>query len=213
MFVNVERIFVLLMGNELSSCKEDVTRIKALLEKYFSHLSLLITIKIDIFPREEIINFITKLPADLNHRDLIYIHYSGHAISIGKKINNKVDIITAWKSPTGLLTYSNDIDTILSFLNCRILLISDSCYSGGFGKYFQGKNPFCFIGSSSLINLSREYSITNANKAGAIVNFLESCFSEYKLEEISISLLAKEINKFFKKYKIRHTPVIRYFNT
>jgi len=75
--------------------------------------------------------------------DFILIHYSGH----GTKIGRKKGICSSWLS-SGNIISSDEIDEILSKCKCKIVLSSDSCNSGYFGKYFTGKSPLICILSS-----------------------------------------------------------------
>ena len=145
MFGKLKNKFGFLIGNHLESCKEDISRMTLFLEKR----GFICEKFFDCYPEEELLKFINK--NNFNKNDLLYIHFSGHGKVIGKKINNKIEMISTWVNPDYTDCYSYNIDNILSSLNCKIILISDSCHSGNFGNFFIGNNSYLFIGSSSIV--------------------------------------------------------------
>jgi hypothetical protein len=248
--VNIKRCFVLLVGNSnLDSCKEDVYRMEKLFlqilknqitfpikysdyllatEKSFSailknDIELHIVKKFNVYVLAALKDFISSIP-NLCSDDLLYIHYSGHGILVGKKINGKIEMISTWendndhnndknynKDEIKKSTYSYEVDFLLSGLKCQIMLVSDSCHSEAFGKFYNGKSPFLFIGSSSIVNLSREYSINGKPNAGALTNFFEYCFDHKKLN-YNLDILKKELEGFFRKHGIKHKPIVKSYN-
>jgi len=252
----------LLVGNSnLDSCKEDVYRMEKLFlqifknqitfpikysdyllatEKSFSailknDIELHIVKKFNVYVLDALKDFISSIP-NLCSDDLLYIHYSGHGILVGKKINGKIEMISTWENDNNdksnnnhknynnyknyqkenkdeikKSTYSYEVDFLLSGLKCQIMLVSDSCHSEAFGKFYNGKSPFLFIGSSSIVNLSREYSINGKPNAGALTNFFEYCFDHKKLN-YNLDILKKELEEFFRKYSIKHKPIVKSYN-
>ena len=205
MFTNINKIFVLSMGNHLDSCREDVKKLKVLLKNKGDFVEIY-----DCNPQEEILRFIKNKKFEYN--DLVIIHYSGHGRFVGRQINGKMEMISTWLHANEKThSYSNDIDFILSSLNCRILLISDSCHSGKFGDFFTGKNPYIFIGSSSITNQSTEYLFkNNEKKTGALVNLFEYILIKIpRIDKLNLLLLQTHVKKFYEENKIKIKPVIK----
>ena len=201
---NFNKIYALIMGNFLKSCKEDVSRLKNFLDKYNSK----VVTCTDCFPQKEILKFLHE--NKISEKDLFLIHFSGHGKNIGRKINGKMQMLSTWVNPDESLVSSFNIDKILSNLECKILLTSDSCHSGKFGDFFTGKYPFIFIGSSSIIEISKEYNIGSKEKTGVLVCLLEFIFD--KLQNITFDELLKISKEFFKKNNIKKNPVIKIKN-
>ena len=111
MFSNVKRIFALLIGNHLESCREDVKRIKEIL-KIECHIVM------NCNPHEELLKFINR---ELLESDLLIIYYSGHGKFLGKNINGKMQILSTWlNGDMSKHIFSSDIEIILSNLKCQI---------------------------------------------------------------------------------------------
>jgi len=207
MFSNVKNIYVLLIGNSLKSCKNDIDIVEKLLKddaifiQKYKDVNILKTLS--IFFKDLI----------LNKDDLLIIHYSGHGEMLGKKINGKIDIISTWKNMDGTHVYSSNIDKILSKLDCHIFLLSDSCHSGYFGKYFIGKSPFLFIGSSKGVFPSTQYRKKHTNVYfGALTYIMEYIINNNKFKSINLNEFINLSNKMFRKYKFKSLPVIKSFN-
>jgi len=207
MFKNINKIYTISIGNHLSSCKEDVKK----MEKIMKQLKIECKTFYDCNPLYEIQKFIENKKLLLN--DLLIIHYSGHGKIVGRKIENKVEMISTWLcSDEKTQNYSNDVDLFLSKLNCQILLISDSCHSGRFGDFYIGITPYVFIGSSSIINQSKEYSFTDDKKikSGALINLFEYILTKVKnIENLTFTHLEEYTNNFYKEYNIKIKPVLK----
>jgi len=206
MFGNMLNKYALLMGNHLESCKEDVKRMDLLLSKNGFKCKNIF----DCYPEKELISYLNKYK--FNKNDLLYIHFSGHGRLIGKKINNKMSMVSTWVNVDFTDCYSFNIDKILSSLNCNFMLISDSCHSGSFGDFYKGESPCLFISSSSVIQLSNEYKIGSNINAGSVTCFFEFIFNNNILENINKNFLDERIKFFYKKYKIKTNPTIKYKN-
>jgi hypothetical protein len=204
MFTGISQVHVLSMGNHLESCKEDVRK----MEKIMNGMKIQCKTVYNCNPQNEIIKFSEN--KGLKPNDLLIIHYSGHGRVVGRKIINKVEMISTWLcGDEKIHNYSNDIDFILSKLNCRILLISDSCHSGKFGDFYSGKQPYLFIGSSSIINQSTDYSFSNENKSGALVNLFEYILKRIEIKKLTFHLLNEYTQQFYKENNIKIKPVIK----
>ena len=201
MFKDVKKIYSLLIGNHLESCKKDVEIFEKILKKYNSFIK----ISFDCNPQNEIVDFLKN--KKLEKDDLLIIHYSGHGERIGKRINNKMEMISTWLNSDETHTYSFNIDKILSNLNCKIILSSDSCYSGNFGKFYNGNGPFIFIGSSNFFKESDEYKF-EGKYSGALVNLFKYILSKKSLYELDEQNLKELTKNFYNINKIRLKPVI-----
>lgn len=201
MFSNVKNIYGLLMANEILSAKEDVR----IMQKILSGNK--IKLCFDCNPEKELLNFCNenKLETD----DLLIIHYSGHGERKGKKINGKISIVSTWINPDDSHCYSFNIDYILSRLKCKIILLSDSCYSGNFGNFYYGKSLFLFIGSSSFIETSKEYNIEEM-KTGILIHIFKEIHENIKT--IHILQIQEIIKRKINLYKIKIKPVIKVIN-
>jgi hypothetical protein len=206
MFQKLGKIFAISMGNHMNSCREDVKKMQSILAK----LKINCIGIYDCNPQEEILKFTRNIVFHTN--DLLIVHYSGHGDVVGKKIKNKIELISTWKTAEMKNNYSVDIDNILSNLNCRVLLISDSCYSGRFGDFYTGKQRFLFIGSSTIANRSSEYLFKGEEKTGVLVNFFEYILSKEKPKSLSIKIIKNHVEQFFKEKKIQISPTVKYLN-
>lgn len=203
MFSDIDKIFAISMGNHLESCKEDVIRLEILCRKLNANYEGVFNCN----PQKDILNFIVN--KNFSNKDLLIIHYSGHGKLVGKNINGKMEMISTWISnDMKTLNYSNDIDNILSNIKCKILLISDSCHSGRFADFYTGEN-LIFMGSSTVTNQSKEYSIDNKKKCGILINILEYIFVQISLQELTFPLLEEFIREFCIKNKIKIRPIVK----
>jgi len=207
LFNKIDTIHSLLIANTIESCKEDV--------KIMKSLFLNSKVCIDCNTEKEVYNFCNN--KKFNKNDLLIIHYSGHGEKIGKKINGKMSIISTWINNDIInndvtQTHSDTIDSILSKLNCQILLISDSCYSGNFGNFYKGNSRLVYIGSSSINHISKEYIINFDKKTGVLACLFEEILKKYKLDEITVSEFINLSEKFFNKNRIKIKPIIKIFD-
>jgi hypothetical protein len=136
------------------------------------------------------------------------LYFSGHGKIIGKRIDNKMQMLSTWINHDGSYIDSYTIDKILSIITCqKIFLVSDSCHSGNFGNFYTGKTPLIFIGSSSIINTSTEYKKDSKNPAGILTYLFEKyniLYSEEDLESL--------INIIYKEHKIKKKAIVKKFN-
>lgn len=205
MFLGIKRVFALLIANHIESCKEDVKNMANLLK----NINIKTKEEYDCNPQTVLLNFIKG--KDFCSDDLLIIHYSGHGRIVGRQINDKMEMISTWLSGDGKSNiFSNDIDFILSNVNCRILLISDSCHSGRFGDFYTGKFPYIFIGSSSITNLSKDYSFNKEKKTGILINLFEYILEKQDITELTFPLLQKYAIDFYQKYMIKTKPTLKY---
>lgn len=206
MLKHVDKIYVLLISNSVESCKEDVRRMKILLSKYTNKIKTYIDCDIE----EKISNFCKSIRFTKNN--LLLIHYSGHGKMVGKKINNKMEMISTWINSDGSLTHSDNIINILTKVDCFKILISDSCHSGNFTNSYTAESPLLFIGSSSLINLTNEYNIFHNKKSGILVCLFEYFFNQISLKQLTLSNLNEMIKSFFTLYNVKASVIIKTFN-
>lgn len=162
MFVNYKK--ALLMCNNLKGCQKDVEKLEKILNNFSKEVK--ITKKIDCYPKDEIIKFLQNVKSS---KDSIYIHYSGHGVKRGRKVNGVNKILTAWLNPDGSTVTSDEIDKLLSDVNCNIILTTDCCHSETFGNYYTGKSSFIFIGTSKLGIISK----SSVSNGGYLVNLFE----------------------------------------
>jgi len=203
-------IYALLMGNSLESCKEDVKRMENILKEFHS----VIEINYDCHPMEVMSKFIKKYSTYFDSDDILYIHYSGHGRVIGKRIKGKLEMISTWVSSDDRLTYSYQVDRILSNIKCRIILVSDSCHSGNFGNFYSGKSPYLFIGSSSVINTSTNYKFRRSHtKSGILVCLFEyaALFGDLNIifQDMDVNKLEDMTFEFLQKHRLKIKPVIQ----
>ncbi|MBA3285327.1 MAG: hypothetical protein H0U27_09770 [Nitrosopumilus sp.] len=209
------------MANEIESAKQDIFRMSNILKHYTQNIYFCT----DCYPLIELNKFTKR---KFVNEDLIIIQYSGHGKRIGKKINNKMELLSCWVNPDKSLLNNKQVDDILSKINCPIIFISDSCYSGNFTNYYKGNFPLLFIASSSIISISKEYNIRNFNtkevqvKSGSIVGLLEEIFEIKSLDDILMNknqllelhdLLNNHLSNYLKKNNVKIKPVIKIYNT
>lgn len=206
MFKNVENIYALLIGNSLESCRNDVKRMKKLLNRY----NYTVICSTDSYPEKELLKFLETYGDKLTANDLFYLHYSGHGKLTGQIINGKMEMVSGWVNPDQSLVYSWTINRILSDFPCQILLVSDSCHSGGNGDFYTGDSPYVFIGSSSLIEISKEYS-ARGEKTGILTPLLERILAGNSLNTTTTDELLKMARFFFKRCG-KNKPVIKFKN-
>jgi hypothetical protein len=179
----------LIMANYLPACQQDLKILQALLTDFE------IIQKINCYPKQEIISFLTNN----KNADLIYIHYSGHGVKRGRKVDGNMKILTCWVNPDNTVVSSVEIDTLFFALKCAIILTTDCCHSQTFGQYYFGKAPYIFIGTSLLSEISK----TSVADGGSLIN----TFKYLSINNIIINLEnIKEyhIKLFNKKLVIYH---------
>jgi len=205
MFKSDGKIFSLLIGNHLDSCKEDVKKMQNILKKYNSDIKTCL----DCNPKKELLSYLKY--RNMQKNDIFILHFSGHGERIGRKIKNKVELVSTWLNIDKTYTYSFEICDILSRLNCKIFLFSDSCHSGNFSNFYNGNNPFIFIGSSKFVNKSDDYKFDN-KYSGALVNLFEYFITKTDIYNLNINKLKELTYEFYKINKIKIKPVIIYKN-
>lgn len=196
-----KRKFALLMCNNLKGCQEDIIRLDKMLYDFEK------VKKIYCYPKKEIENFL--LNNNFEENDLLYIHYSGHGVKRGKKVNGSVKILTAWLNPDKSVTTSNEIDAMLSKLKCDIILTTDCCHSSTFGDFYTGNSPYTFIGTSSLNTISKTY-LVNGALLGSLVSLFEHLIDSNI--EINIANLKQSYKKFFKERNMQSELIIKSFS-
>ena len=192
----------LIMCNNMKSCQEDVSRLGNILQNYNFEIDK----RIACYPKREIEKFLKSdnLGQQLGKEDLLYIHYSGHGIKRGKRIDNEYRLISSWINPNGSVTCSTEIDSILSKLSCKIVLTTDSCYSETFGDYFTG-NSLIFVGTSKISVKSKTYILNGEEAHGSLVYLFEHLL---KLgQDIDISNIKN--SSFFKQNNIDTNLIIK----
>ena len=150
---NYNKKYALLMCNDLKGCNEDVKRLEKILTEYDFNIH----IKVFCYPKIEIKYFIKYINPLEN--DLVYIHYSGHGEKRGKMYKNKPELVSSWLNPNNTVVLSSEIDSLLSNINSSVILTTEACHSETFGKHYQGKYPFIFIGTSEINRISRTFSL------------------------------------------------------
>lgn len=211
MFPKIGKIYGLLMGNSLDSCKRDVTKLRSLIK--FDHVK-------ECFDCDTKIELDNLLKYPYNQNDLVIIQYSGHGRIVGKRINGKIEMLSSWVNSHNKkererdlsITTSDYVDNILNKISCSKILISDSCHSGNFTNFYKSKFPLFFIGSSSIINVSTEYIFASKEKIGVLVALFDDIFSIKEIHDLSLSYLEKYIDIFYRSHKIRVKPVIKCYN-
>ena len=168
-----------------------------------------------------LLNFIDK--HEISSDDILWIYFTGHGKILGKRINGNVKMISTWiynnSNNDECYVYSYKIDSLLTGVDANIVLMSDSCHSGGFTNFYTGSSPLIFVGSSSIIHTSINVS------DGILVNLLESYIipnvSSYMKYEvigcgIFMNIFMKEfsdaLNIYSKKNNILSKPIIKYYN-
>ena len=191
----------LIMCNNMKSCQEDIVRLEKILEGYNFEISKSIV----CYPKREIQNFLKK--ESLEQEDLLYIHYSGHGIKRGQKLNNEYKLVSAWINPNGSATCSIEIDKILSKLSCKIILTTDSCHSSTFGDNFvkNSTNSLTFIGTSNINMKSKTYIINGESAHGSLLYLFEDLIKN--ASEIDISNIKS--SSFFKDNNIDTKLIIK----
>lgn len=157
----------------LKHVKEDINRINDLLINKLNFKSKNITTYIDPTNiKKKLNNFLCNVCDD----DLIFIFYAGHGDTLVKstKLSRKIGLLSSWFDVNMKLFLSYELDKMLSNIKnrCKIILMCDSCYSGSFIDYYNGKNPIYFIGSSKS-SKTRSYKINDKPKSGGLIILLE----------------------------------------
>ena len=191
----------LLMCNNMKSCEEDIVRLEKILADYNFEISK----SIACYPKREIQNFLKK--ESLEQEDLLYIHYSGHGIKRGQKLNNEYKLVSAWINPNSSATCSIEIDKILSNLSCKIILTTDSCHSSTFGDSFirNSTNSLTFIGTSNINTKSKTYILNDEPAHGSLVYLFEHLLKVG--QDIDISNIIN--SSFFKQNNIDTNLIIK----
>lgn len=188
----------LLICNDMKSCQEDIFRLEKILKKYDFNISK----SFASYPKREIQKFLKK--ENFTKDDLLYIHYSGHGVKRGKKINNEYKLISSWVNPNGSVICSDEIDTILSAVVCKVVLTTDSCHSATFGDYFTG-DSLIFIGTSKVNDKSKTYIIDGEPAHGSLVYLFENLIKSNL--DIDISNIKK--SSFFQENNIDTKLIIK----
>lgn len=154
----------------LKYVREDIRRMNILL-KILGFKENNIEKHIDVNAKNVLEKFISKI----QNNDLICIFYSGHGGRFVKSTNlpREIGLLSSWINNDSNLTLSYEVDKILSDIQkkCKIILICDSCYSGYFTDYYNGKNPIYFLGASKNYKTSN-YKCGD-NKSGGLIILLE----------------------------------------
>ena len=204
------------MGNSLDSCRNDINTLKNI---FNSDIENIIHSFTDCYPEKEIKIFLKE--NKIQEDDIVLVYFSGHGKLIGKRVKNKMEMVSTWVNPDGSYVYSFIIDYILSQISCkRIVLISDSCHSSGFGKYYTGKSPYIFIGSSSIISTSNEYNIPKGsqeyipNSKTQSLGILTYLFIDFHRDILygNPDNIISLINTVYKKHKITKLPIVKLYS-
>ena len=195
----------LLMANTYSDSKHgklsctvnDIDQMKDILTKKLGFEPIHIEIHIDIIP----LNIINQFLKNIKPNDLLFIFFAdhGHIPSTSIKIPMDAGLSSSWVNPDGTLCFSYYIDELLSKINakCKIILCSDTCYSGYFLSNYTGKNPIYFIGATDSITPSTNYSLNNDKKMGGLVIIFDYVSS--KTNDIDFNQLAPLMTEYRKK--------------
>ena len=193
----------LIMCNDMKSCQEDICR----LEKILNFFNFEVTKRIHCYPKREIEKYLQK--ENLGEENLLYIHYSGHGLKRGKRIENEYKLLSTWINPNGSVTFSTEIDDILSKLNCKIILTTDSCHSSTFAENFKKslENSLIFIGTSKISEKSKTYVINGEPAHGSLIYLFEDLMKK----ELDINIENIENSKFFLENNIDTKLIIKIF--
>jgi len=187
MFTHPGRKLALLIGNSYITnpdirsvpARDDVNGFKKLLIDRLGFKNKNIYISID----NKIMPIIKDFLKKCKENDLVLIYYSGHGKSLRSSIYlpKNVGLCSSWVDPDNTTVFSYHIDQLLSEINikCKIILLSDSCYSGEFLRYYKGKNTVYFIGSSSSITKSSSHIINGEKKLGGLVYLFDYLTQKY----------------------------------
>jgi len=187
MFSKSGRKIGLLIGNTYITnpdirsvpARDDVVEFKKLLIDRLGFKTKNIYISID----NKIIPIIKDFLKKCKENDLVLIYYSGHGKSLRSSIYlpKNVGLCSSWVDPDNTTVFSYHIDQLLSEINikCKLILLSDSCYSGEFLRYYNGNNPVHFIGSSSSITKSSSHIINGEKKLGGLVYLFDYLTQKY----------------------------------
>lgn len=198
----------------MKDCYEDISRIEKILEK---EKEKEIYKYINISPKDAIIKTFEKIEEEkkLKDGDLLYIHYSGHGVKRGMKVNGKVEILSCWMDDKYKVFSSYDLFLLLNdileirkkFIN--LIISSDSCHSGEIDKYLENCKylRYTFIGTSSLSLITLPNKDIQGNVKGVIVSIFEKLREENK--EINTLNLSEISERLFKSREIKNKLIIR----
>lgn len=184
---------------ELPTCRNDIDKIHELLTDKLNFKSENIIKKYDVYPEKEL-NFFLK---SIRKNDIVFIYFAGHGADLMGSVHvpASVGLMSSWINPDKTYFFSYYLDILLRNIQieCKIILCSDSCYSGRFLNNYTGKNPIYFIGASDLDTKTASYSKDNT-KYGALV-LLFIYLLENNKDIIFEDIFEKTLN-FRKKEKI-----------
>lgn len=184
----------------LPSSLEDSKRMKNILIR-LGFIDKNIHVETNCYPEKEIKKFLNICKKD----DIILIYFSGHGNNLlgSIKLPQDIGLCSSWVNPDGTNLLSYYIDKLLSqiLFKCKIILISDTCYSGKFIEYYKSKNNIYFIGSSSSISQASSSKINKKNKSGNIVLLFEYLLDK-NTKDIIFNNILKDSENFRKNNKI-----------
>lgn len=193
----------LLIGNtyvgskikNLPACEFDVEKISKLLLEKLDFKEKNIKKIFNIFPECEIINFLKNV----EDNDLLFIYFSGHGGDlVSLQTPGNLGLLSSWINYDGSYFLSYTLDVILSNIKqkCKIILFSDSCYSGKFLSNYSGSNSVYFLGSSDVSTQTSSY-IQDGIKYGALTFLFEYLLTNFK--EIIFENIKKDTEEFRRK--------------
>lgn len=156
----------------LKYSKEDIIRTEKLLLNKLQFKKENIKKYIDVNIQDILENFIKTI----QNGDLIFIYFSGHGDSLVKSTHlpKEIGLLSSWINIDETLFLSYHVDKMLSDIkkDCKIIICSDSCYSGKFIDYYEGKNTIYFLGATKSSKTS-SYKVLDKNKSGGLIILLE----------------------------------------
>ena len=182
----------------LLSCNEDVDRLNNLLLS-LGFAKKHIHIRKNVSPKKYVEHFIKRTKPG----DLLFIHFSGHGEGVGKIENKTVKLVSGWLNPDTTLYLSSDLEKKISNLeNSKIIISSDSCFSGRFFNNFQNlNNEIYFIGSSNSLSKSNAYTVEGKNKSGSLILLYEYIYQKSSFN-INFNEFIKLKDQFIEETKI-----------
>lgn len=179
-------------NNHLKSCVNDITVLKSIFKSQLKCKDENITVNYNCNPLTVLKQFIRKIKDD----DIVIIHFSGHGDKIGITRSGKTFLVSTWVTNRNKNISSYDIDKTLEKIKpkCTILLMSDTCKSGRFLNYYQGKNDIYFFGSSTNDLPAKCYN--TQSKTGLVALLWEIATESYN---ISVINCIKELIDLFEK--------------
>lgn len=194
-----DKKYAILIGNHMKDCYSDICYLEKALSRY--NFDKIISYN-DTSPIIAISNFLNQ---QIRAKDkgiiMIYIHYSGHGVKRGIKINDKVEILSCWLDDKYKIFSSYDffllIDKFITLTDQKIKLVitSDSCHSGEFDRYLYEKYKvlkdvdnykfsYTFISTCSLSLIT----LPKKDKEGTIKGIIVTLFEELIKEDRDISV-------------------------